>query len=75
MREGNLKPASRANTIDRISRLSLFNKNKSFREMTTEDILSYLDTLRRTERDDPMHRWISTYNLSVVKIIHFISFH
>jgi hypothetical protein len=71
MREGNLKPASRANTIDRLSRLSLFHKNKSFREMTTEDIFSYLDTIRRTESDDPMHRWIGTYNLSVIKIISF----
>jgi integrase len=71
MREGNLKPASRANTIDRLSRLSVFHKNKSFREMTTEDIFSYLDTLRRTECQDPMHRWIGTYNLSLVKIISF----
>jgi len=71
MREGNLKPSSRANTIDRLSRLSIFHKNKSFREMTTEDIFPYLDTVRRTESDDPMHRWIGTYNLSVIKLIAF----
>src|SRR4029453_9301293 len=70
-REGNLKPASRANTIDRLSRLSIFYKNKSFRDMTTEDIFTYLDSLRRTESDDPMHRWIGKYNLSVIKIISF----
>jgi len=71
MREVNLKPATRASTIDRISRLSIFHKNKSFSEMTTEDIFSYLDTIRRSESKDPMHRWIGTYNLSVVKIIPF----
>ena len=71
MREGNLKPTTRASTIDRLSRLSLFHINKPFREMTTEDIFLYLDTLRRTESDDPMHRWIGTYNLSVIKIISF----
>jgi hypothetical protein len=71
MREASLKPASRANTIDRLYRLSLFLKNKSFREMTTEDIFSFLDTLRRTETQDPMHKWIGTYNLSLVKIISF----
>lgn len=49
MREGNLKPATRASTIDGISRLSSFHKNKSFREMTIEDIFSFLDTIRRTE--------------------------
>jgi hypothetical protein len=71
MREGNLKPASRANTIDRLYRLSKFHKNKSFREMTIEDIFSFLDTLRRTETEDPMHKWIGTYNLSVIKMIAF----
>jgi hypothetical protein len=71
MREGNLKPASRANTIDRLSRLSTFRKNKSFREMTAEDIFSYLDSSRRIESEDPTHKWIGTYNLSVVKIIYF----
>ena len=39
--------------------------------MTTEDIFSYLDSLRRTESIDPMHRWTGTYNLSLVKIIAF----
>jgi len=49
MREGYLKPASRETTIDRLSRLSVFHKNKSFREMTTDDIFSYLDTVRRNK--------------------------
>ena len=71
MREGHLKPASRANTIDRLSRLSDFHKNKSFGEMTTEEIFSYLDSIRRAETEDPLHRWIGTYNLSIVKIISF----
>jgi hypothetical protein len=47
MREGNLKPASRASTIDRLCQLSLFNKNKPFKQMTSEDIFSYLDTIRK----------------------------
>jgi integrase len=71
MREGHLKPSSRANTIDRLSRLSICHNNKSFREMTTEDIYSYLDTIRKTESLDPLHKWIGTYNLSVIKIIAF----
>lgn len=71
MREGNLKPASRASTIDRLCQLSLFNNNKSFKEITQEDIFSYLDTIRKTENEDPLHRWIGTYNISVIKIISF----
>lgn len=71
MREGNLKPASRASTIDRLCQLSLFHSNKEFNEMTQEDIFSYLDTIRKTESEDPLHRWIGTYNISIVKIISF----
>ncbi len=71
MREGNLKPASRASTIDRLCQLSLFNNNKPFNEITLEDIFSYLDTIRKTENEDPLHKWIGTYNISVIKIISF----
>jgi integrase len=31
--------------------------------MTREDILLCLDSLRKPESSDPMHRWIGTYNL------------
>ena len=64
MREGYLKPATRANTIDRLSRLSIFHKHKSFMQMTTEDIFYFLDTIKRTEIQDPLHKWIGTYNLT-----------
>ena len=34
--------------------------------MTREDILSYLDSLRKPEGSDPYHKWIGTYNLRSV---------
>lgn len=71
MREGNLKPASRASTIDRLCQLSLFHNNKNFKQMTSEDIFTYLDSIRRIESQDPLHKWIGTYNLSATKIISF----
>ena len=71
MREGNLKPASRASTIDRLCQLSLYHNNKPFKEITQEDIFTYLDTIRKTENEDPLHKWIGTYNISVIKIISF----
>ena len=49
MREGNLKPATRASTIDRLYRISIFHKNKPFIEVTTNDIFAYIDTLRKTD--------------------------
>ena len=44
-----------------------FHNNKPFNEITQEDIFSYLDTIRKTENEDPLHRWIGTYNISVIK--------
>jgi hypothetical protein len=74
MREGYLKPASRASTIDRLSRLSLFNDNKSFRKITTEDIFSYIDTIRRNETDDPMHKWIGRESMEIMRTIFYKDF-
>jgi hypothetical protein len=30
--------------------------------MTREDILSYLDRYRKFENEDPLHKWIGSYN-------------
>ena len=52
------------NNITALRLLSNFHNNKkSFREMTRDDILSYLNRLRRPESTDPLHKWIGSYNL------------
>jgi integrase/recombinase XerD len=38
-------------------------KNKNFKQLTRADILKYLDSLRKSEETDPIHKWIGTYNL------------
>ena len=40
------------------------NKNyeERFEEMTRDNILLFLDQCRKLENDDPMHKWINTYN-------------
>jgi integrase/recombinase XerD len=43
--------------------LSDFHKQKPFSEMTRDDVLKYLDSHRRPEEADPLHKWIGTYNL------------
>lgn len=39
-----------------------FQSNKSFSEMTKQDILDYLNNLRKPISDDPTHKWIGSYN-------------
>jgi integrase/recombinase XerD len=50
------------------------NDNKKlflFSEMTRDDIISYLNTLRKPENIDPMHKWVGTYTLRRTIIIRF----
>jgi hypothetical protein len=37
--------------------------NKNFKQLTRVDIINYLDSLRKSEQADPIHKWIGTYNL------------
>jgi hypothetical protein len=52
--------------------LSHFHKNeKPFKKMTREDILSFLDKVRKSESVDPLHRWIGSYNMYRIMLIKF----
>ena len=60
------------NQMQIICYLSKYHNNqKPFREMTSNAILAYLNTLRRPEASDPNHQWIGTYNLRRIYFIRF----
>jgi integrase/recombinase XerD len=45
---------------------------KKFIDMTRDDILySFLDKYRKSEKQDPLHRWIGGYNLRIVTLSRF----
>jgi hypothetical protein len=54
-----------------IGKVSRFHNQKPFREITRDDIISYLDSLRKPESVDPMHKWIGTYNQQKIQITRF----
>jgi site-specific recombinase XerD len=56
-----------------IKTLKYFSRhlNKSFQDVTREDIVSYLNSLRKNETYDRNHKWIGTYNLYLVIISTF----
>jgi hypothetical protein len=53
----------RIDVIEKISRLSIHYGKSLFKDMTREQILDFLDHLRKPEALDPLHKWIGTYNL------------
>ncbi len=59
---------------DLIQVLSLFSRhagNKHFRQMTRGDIVSFLESFRKTDAADPLHKWIGTYNVFRIHLMRF----
>ncbi|MGD1836983.1 MAG: hypothetical protein ACPKPY_02860 [Nitrososphaeraceae archaeon] len=61
--EINIKDSTKEGKIKVLVWLSNFFEDKlSFREMTKQDILRYLNSLRKSNSDDLSQRWIGSYN-------------
>lgn len=71
-REINPRASYVKNNIQFLSELSRFvGIGKRFEDLTKYDILSYLDSLRKSENDDLMHKWIGSYNVKSEAILRF----
>ena len=54
-----------------LCKFSQSNKDKPFEQITRQDVIAFLDRLRKPERVDPLHRWIGTYNLYGIYLLRF----
>jgi hypothetical protein len=71
-REINPRASYVKNNIQFLSELSRFvGIEKRFKDITKYHILSFLDSIRRSETDDPMHKWIGSYNIKSEAILRF----
>jgi integrase len=61
----NISESTKESKITRLAWLALHCRNKPYTEMTTADIQSYLDSGRKTDQDDPLHKWIGYYNTKI----------
>jgi integrase/recombinase XerD len=50
---------------------SKYNKDKSFRSITRQEVISFLNARRKPESSDPLHKWIGTYNLYLMYLTRF----
>lgn len=60
--EINIKESTKEGKIKVLIWLSNYFRNKSFRQLTKQDILDYLNSLRKPVSEDPTHKWIGSYN-------------
>ncbi len=73
--ESNLSDNHRINYLSCLCRLSQFHSTtttkKTYKEMSREDVLLFLDSFRKAESVDPLHKWIGTYNLYKTLLSYF----
>src|SRR5207247_3691356 len=72
-REVNPRLSYIRSTIQFLSELSrVVGLEKPFKNMTRdEDIIRYLDTYRKPENEDPLHKWIGSYNTKRITLMRF----
>lgn len=71
-REVNPRLNYKRNTIQILSGLSrAVGIQKKFIDMNRDDILCYRDNCRKPENEDPLHKWIGTYNTRLVILCRF----
>jgi integrase/recombinase XerD len=69
--ETNPSTDHRRGVITTLKLLSQFLDDKPFREMTRNDVLSFLESKRKSETVDPIHKWITTYNHHLINLLRF----
>ena len=44
-------------SINLLTKFARYHKNKPFKDITRDDVVSFLDSLRKLDEEDPMHKW------------------
>jgi hypothetical protein len=58
----NIKESTKEGKIKVLIWLSNYLANKPFGQMTKQDVLSYLNSLKKPLSEDPTHKWVGSYN-------------
>ena len=69
--EVNLSDHYRRDLIEVLSKFSKYNDNRPFKDLTRSNVIAFLDIYRRTEAQDPLHKWIGTYNIYRIHLLRF----
>ncbi|MGA7543174.1 MAG: hypothetical protein WBW34_08955, partial [Nitrososphaeraceae archaeon] len=73
--EINLSDSYRKDLIQLLSKFSRYCDNRPFKDFTRVDVINYLETYRKTETQDSLHKWIGTYNIFRIHLIRFFKWH
>lgn len=68
--ETNCSDHYRRDMIEALTRFAKYNP-MIFMDITRDDIISFLESFRKTETQDPLHRWVGTYNIYRIHLLRF----
>src|SRR5215218_2528286 len=68
-----VKPADhyRRDNIELLTRLAKKSYDRNFKNLTRQDIILFLQSFEKREEIDPLHKWVSTYNLFRIQLFRF----
>ncbi len=69
--EVNLSDHYRKDLIQVLSKFSKYHNNRPFKDLTRTNVIAFLETFRKTETQDPLHKWIGTYNTFRIHLMRF----
>jgi integrase/recombinase XerD len=69
--ELNLSFNYRRDVLKLLSQFSRYNNDINFKDITRTNIIAFLESFRKTETQDPMHKWIGTYNVYRIYLLRF----
>ncbi len=71
MTEVNPSTNYRLHTIQKLKNLAEFHKPKSFKDLSRDDVIAYMDRLRKSEIADPLHKWVGSYENDRIGLLRF----
>jgi integrase/recombinase XerD len=69
--ESSLSETNRMHTIQILKQLAQCHGSKDFLDMTRDDVITFLERLRKPESVDPLHKWIGTYENNRMLLFRF----
>lgn len=69
--ERNVKLGTKTTYVKIIYHFNRFLNYKDFETINKKEILDYLNSLRKSEVDDPIHKWIGTFNTRQIVLSKF----
>src|SRR5215216_1664112 len=69
--EINLSDHYRKDLIEALTKFAKYLDYKPFKDMVRDDVIAFLDSHRRPEAVDPLHKWIGTYNVYRIHLMRF----